>query len=141
MGCRFQPKLSDPVDDLKVTWHWIAATSTREVFRMEDMKDHLESQDPDYRGRVTLLNEELNEGWAKLKVNTASGLFPVKSPQSDVLNLFLLLGITQLYWEYHSIISDTETPVSTQLEGEKGSNIKPGFLGKINLFIVKKLRL
>lgn len=75
MGCRFQPKLSDPLDSLKVTWHWIAATSAREVYRMDDGVEHLASQDPDYRGRVTLLTEELNEGWAKLKVNTASEMF------------------------------------------------------------------
>lgn len=70
MGCMFQPKLYNYEDSLKVAWHWISATSTREVYQMDDGVEHLKSQDPGYLGRVTLLTEELKEGWAKLKVNT-----------------------------------------------------------------------
>uniref|UniRef100_A0A3Q4BZR1 Ig-like domain-containing protein n=1 Tax=Mola mola TaxID=94237 RepID=A0A3Q4BZR1_MOLML len=69
MGCRFQPKLSNPQDPLKVTWHWISGTSSREVYRMDDRMEVSASQDPAYRGRVTLLTEELKDGWAKLKVS------------------------------------------------------------------------
>lgn len=97
MGCRFQPKLSNPQDLLKVTWHWMSSTSSREVYRMDDRMEVSASQDPAYRGRVTLLTEELKDGWAKLKVNTVSEMFMthwrqvmgnsyVVFPQSDVVN-------------------------------------------------------
>lgn len=74
MGCRFQPKLANPQNNLLVSWHWIAATQdagqpSREVFRIENGMEQLTSQYQDYRGRVTLLTEELKEGWAKLKVS------------------------------------------------------------------------
>lgn len=80
MGCRFQPKLANPQDNLQVTWHWIAAAQdagspSREVYRIENGVEQFTSQDQDYQGRVTLLTEELKEGWAKLKVNTASEKF------------------------------------------------------------------
>ncbi|XP_068430844.1 butyrophilin subfamily 1 member A1-like [Clinocottus analis] len=70
MGCRFQPKLSNPKAVLKVTWHWISSlSSAREVYRMDDWKENLASRDPDYRGRVRLLTEELQEGRAKIQVS------------------------------------------------------------------------
>ncbi|KAM9338166.1 uncharacterized protein ABDE67_017725 [Symphorus nematophorus] len=69
MGCRFQPKLSNPDDHLTVTWHWISSTLLREVYRIDNGVEHLESQHPDYQGRVRLLTEELEEGWAKLQVS------------------------------------------------------------------------
>lgn len=81
MGCRFQPKLSNPLDYLKVTWHWIAATSSREVYRKDNSPESLASQHPDYQGRVTFFTEELQEGWAKIKVRRlqrqVTGRFPV----------------------------------------------------------------
>lgn len=72
MGCRFQPKLSNPDADLKVTWHWIVPGSDREAYWMENGKEYLASQHPNYRGRVRLLTEELKDGWAKLQVSTGS---------------------------------------------------------------------
>ena len=72
MGCRFQPKLSNPKDDLKVTWHWITSTLTREVYRMDSKGEPLASQHPDFKDRVKLLTEELEEGWAKLQVSNSS---------------------------------------------------------------------
>ncbi|XP_039634963.1 uncharacterized protein LOC120545054 isoform X2 [Perca fluviatilis] len=70
MGCRFQPKLSNSHADLKVTWHWITTTAlARDVYRMDNWKENLAFQDPDYRGRVRLLTEELQNGWAKLQVS------------------------------------------------------------------------
>lgn len=74
MGCRFRPKLSTPNADLKVTWHWIGSPSVRDVYRMDNMKENLATQDPDYRGRVTLLSGELQEGRTKLQVSTGSDL-------------------------------------------------------------------
>lgn len=102
MGCRFQPALSKSGEYLKVTWHWITASSSREVYWVDGGVERLASQHPDYRGRVALLREGLEEGWARIKVNAASeifrrGLLPVIGPQSDVVNLFPLLGITELY--------------------------------------------
>ncbi|XP_075945931.1 programmed cell death 1 ligand 1-like [Anarhichas minor] len=67
MGCRFQPKFSNPRADLKVTWHWTHLTSVREVYRMDNWEEHLGSQD--YQGRVRLLTEELQEGWARLQIS------------------------------------------------------------------------
>ncbi|XP_068561914.1 programmed cell death 1 ligand 2-like [Cebidichthys violaceus] len=67
MGCRFQPKLSNALADLKVTWHWTSSKSVREVYRMDNGKEHLASRD--YQGRVRLLTEELQEGWAKLQIS------------------------------------------------------------------------
>ncbi|XP_078126919.1 butyrophilin-like protein 1 isoform X1 [Sander vitreus] len=69
MGCRFQPKLSNYHADLKVTWHWIHTNLVREVYRMDNWKENLAFRDPDYRGRVRLLTEELQKGWAKLQVS------------------------------------------------------------------------
>ncbi|GLD55223.1 uncharacterized protein AKAME5_000774600 [Lates japonicus] len=67
MGCRFQPKLTNPQADLKVTWNWLSSTSSREVYQMNNGKEH--SASPEYQGRVRLFTEELNEGWAKLQVS------------------------------------------------------------------------
>lgn len=75
MGCRFQPKKSSPGDALKVTWHWVTQGSFREVYRIDNGVEQLANQSPDYRGRASLLTEELEEGWAKLQVNTASKMF------------------------------------------------------------------
>ncbi|XP_037607921.1 uncharacterized protein LOC119477840 [Sebastes umbrosus] len=69
MGCRFQPKLPNIHADLKVTWQWIGSTSAREVYHMDNRKERLESRDPDYRGRVKLLDAELEQGWAKLQIS------------------------------------------------------------------------
>lgn len=69
MGCRFQPKLSSPLADLKVTWHWISSSLVRDVYRMDDWKENLASRDPDYLGRVRLLTDELQDGWAKLEIS------------------------------------------------------------------------
>lgn len=64
LGCKFQPGLSASDSNLKVSWHWISSTSSREVYRL----DNGVYQDPDYLGRATLLREELENNWAKLKV-------------------------------------------------------------------------
>ncbi|XP_074474800.1 uncharacterized protein LOC141757843 [Sebastes fasciatus] len=69
MGCRFQPKLPNIHADLKVTWQWIGSTSTREVYHMDNRKERLASRDPDYQGRVELLDAELEQGWAKLQIS------------------------------------------------------------------------
>lgn len=117
MGCRFQPKLSNPLEYLKVTWHWIGAASSREVYQKDNSPESLASQHPDYEGRVTFFTEELQEGWAKIKVHAPSeafgrrlqrqvtGPFPVGCPQSDVVILSLLLA------KDHSTLSD-KTPVT-----------------------------
>lgn len=72
-GCSFEPRLSHPRQDLEVKWHWIDHTSNREVYWMKNHVEQTETQHPDYRGRVTLLKEELKQGWVKLKVNTVRG--------------------------------------------------------------------
>lgn len=69
MGCRFQPKLLSPLADLKVTWHWISNSLVRDVYRMDDWRENLASRDPDYVGRVRLLTDELQDGWAKLEIS------------------------------------------------------------------------
>lgn len=68
MGCRFQPGLSVSASDLKVTWHWISSTSSREVYRLDKGLEQSATQDPIYRGRVALLRDEMENSWAKLKV-------------------------------------------------------------------------
>lgn len=67
MGCMFQPKFSNPRAYLKVNWHRTSLTPVREVYRMDNWEEHLASQD--YRGRVRLLTEELQEGWARLQIS------------------------------------------------------------------------
>ncbi|XP_041816499.1 CD276 antigen homolog isoform X2 [Chelmon rostratus] len=69
MGCRFQPKKSSPGDALKVTWHWVTQGSFREVYRIDNGVEQLANQSPDYRGRASLLTEELEEGWARLQIS------------------------------------------------------------------------
>lgn len=67
MGCKFNPKPSYPHSDLNVTWHWITSSSVEDVIRLDNGVEH--SASPKYQGRVRLLNEELKEGWAKLKMS------------------------------------------------------------------------
>ncbi|NP_001177293.1 B7-H1/DC protein precursor [Takifugu rubripes] len=73
LGCRFglQPDLSVSASNLKVTWHWISSSSPspREVYRLDNWVEQLVHQDPVYRGRATLLKEELKNNWAKLKIS------------------------------------------------------------------------
>nr|XP_020461576.1 uncharacterized protein LOC109963416 [Monopterus albus]XP_020461577.1 uncharacterized protein LOC109963416 [Monopterus albus]XP_020461578.1 uncharacterized protein LOC109963416 [Monopterus albus] len=65
MGCRFQPKLSNPA--LKVVWTRINTGQSLEVYRMGNGVE--QSVSPDYLGRVKILTEEFQEGWAKLKIS------------------------------------------------------------------------
>ncbi|KAK5851920.1 hypothetical protein PBY51_023433 [Eleginops maclovinus] len=69
MGCRFQPKLSNHQAALQVMWQWFTSTLIREVYHLDDWKQNVATQDPDYLGRVVLLTEELHKGWAKLKIS------------------------------------------------------------------------
>ncbi|XP_034565672.1 uncharacterized protein si:ch211-241b2.5 [Notolabrus celidotus] len=69
LGCSFQPKLSSPHADLKVTWNRIPSASAGHIYWMDNGKELTDSQDPDYRGRVKLLKEELNNGLAKLQIS------------------------------------------------------------------------
>lgn len=69
LGCSFQPKLSTPLTDLKVTWHRTDSGKPRSVYWMDNGKELLESQDPEYRDRVRLLTDELQNGWAKLQIS------------------------------------------------------------------------
>lgn len=74
IGCSFEPKLADLQQQLEVKWHWFGQTdskSNRVVYWMKNQVEQTETQNPDYRGRVTLLTEELKHGLVKLKVNTA----------------------------------------------------------------------
>ncbi|XP_044030586.1 CD276 antigen-like [Siniperca chuatsi] len=68
MGCRFQPKLSNPHDKLKVTWQRVNH-SPQKVYRMDNWTEDLAFHDPDYLGRVKLHTEELKDGWAKLQIS------------------------------------------------------------------------
>ncbi|XP_040915325.1 uncharacterized protein LOC121195737 [Toxotes jaculatrix] len=65
MGCKFQPKPANPDTDLKVTW--ITSTSGQEVYQMNNGVERMATEK--YQGRVRLLKEELNQGWAKLQVS------------------------------------------------------------------------
>ncbi|KAM7393016.1 hypothetical protein PAMA_007910 [Pampus argenteus] len=69
MRCRFQPVPSNILTGLKVTWHWITSHSAREVYMMDNGKENLSSQDPDFHGRVKVLTEELKNGQAVLQVS------------------------------------------------------------------------
>lgn len=77
MGCRFQPTLLNPKDDLEVNWHWFdpVTSQPRLVYGMLNEKEKLASQDLKYQGRVRLLTDELKDGWAKLEVSTSTGMF------------------------------------------------------------------
>lgn len=66
MGCRFSPKPSHPQKDLKVTWLWTSASPYQEVIRKVNASEHSTSQK--YEGRVRLLTDELQHGWAKIQV-------------------------------------------------------------------------
>ncbi|XP_064798133.1 programmed cell death 1 ligand 2-like isoform X2 [Oncorhynchus masou masou] len=67
MGCRFQPGGQGP--DLSVIWHRIWPPPVVEVYRLENRQEDLTSQNPQYRGRVRLVTEEMTNGWAKLEVS------------------------------------------------------------------------
>lgn len=89
MACRFQPVPSQP-RGLKVTWHWLTSTAAREVYLLDNGQEQLASQDPGFRGRVTLLREELDAGWVKLQVITLiifqrRGLFTVHQCSSRLM--------------------------------------------------------
>ncbi|XP_029484303.1 programmed cell death 1 ligand 2-like isoform X3 [Oncorhynchus nerka] len=67
MGCRFQPGGQGP--DLSVIWHRIWPPPVVEVYRLENRQEDLTSQNPQYRGRVRLVTEEITNGWAKLELS------------------------------------------------------------------------
>ncbi|TKS84584.1 Programmed cell death 1 ligand 1 [Collichthys lucidus] len=71
MGCRFQPTLLKPNDDLEVNWHWLdpGKTNPQLVYGMLNKVEQLPSLDSKYRGRVRLLTDELKDGWAKLQIS------------------------------------------------------------------------
>lgn len=68
LACRFQPTPPDSQQKLEVQWHWVKPGPAREVYRLEGQAEQTENQSPHYQGRVTLLREQLREGWIKLKV-------------------------------------------------------------------------
>lgn len=68
LGCRFQAGVSVSASNLKVTWNWISSSSSRQVYRLDNGVEQPVYPDPVYRGRATLLREELENNWAKLKV-------------------------------------------------------------------------
>ncbi|XP_037835228.1 programmed cell death 1 ligand 1 isoform X2 [Kryptolebias marmoratus] len=67
MGCKFHPKPSHPQHDLKVTWHWTAASPYQDVIGVENAVEQAGSQK--YQGRVKLLADELKDGWAKIRLS------------------------------------------------------------------------
>lgn len=75
MGCSFRPKPSTPLADLKMTWLRFPPDSGSLVYRMDKGKELLDSQDPDYKGRVKLLTEELENGLAKIQVSRCRDMF------------------------------------------------------------------
>lgn len=68
MGCKFNPRVLPTHPDLKVTWLWINGTSAQEVIRIDNGLEHSVSQK--FYGRVKVLKDELQNGWAKLQVST-----------------------------------------------------------------------
>lgn len=94
LGCRFRAGLSP--SDLKVTWHWISSASTREVYRLADGAEQTATQDPVYRGRAALLREELEDGWARLKVSTRTASRPTEVGPDIPTNAFPSLQISGL---------------------------------------------
>lgn len=79
MGCRFQPKPSHPNAELKVTWHWLTGSTVQEVYQWNNKAGNSSVASPEYLGRVKLLTEELQEGWAKLQVVIGSDAFTFTS--------------------------------------------------------------
>lgn len=78
MGCRFQPKPSNPDSELQVTWHLLTANPVREVYQYQWDNRVEPSKSQEYLGRVKLLTKELQEGWAKLQVIFGSEVFTFK---------------------------------------------------------------
>ncbi|XP_041667213.1 immunoglobulin superfamily member 11-like [Cheilinus undulatus] len=70
LGCSFKPKLSTPRAELKVTWLRMDSPMPRDIYSMDNWKEQLQFQDPDYQGRVKLLTEEVKDGWAKLQISS-----------------------------------------------------------------------
>uniref|UniRef100_A0A671XVS6 Ig-like domain-containing protein n=1 Tax=Sparus aurata TaxID=8175 RepID=A0A671XVS6_SPAAU len=75
MGCRFQPKLLSPNDNLMVTWQRVTSSPAWEVYRIDNGVEQSASQHPDYQGRVKLFTKELANGWAKLLRMNDSGTY------------------------------------------------------------------
>lgn len=70
MGCSFQPLPPANLTPITVTWHWISPGGPiREVYRMENGLEKLNSQHQDFQGRARLLTNELQKGWAKLQIS------------------------------------------------------------------------
>ncbi|TNN78966.1 Programmed cell death 1 ligand 1 [Liparis tanakae] len=108
MGCRFQPKLSDPYADLQVTWYWVSPAWDREVYRMDNWKEHTASRDLDYRGRVRLLTEELQEGRSRiqvsrLRINDSGSYQCVVSTEEGADYKTTRLSVVGLYFELTSL--------------------------------------
>lgn len=67
MGCKFNSKPSGRLNNLIVAWSWIESSTKLNVIRIENGVERLGS--PEYHGRVKLLTDELNDGWAKLEIS------------------------------------------------------------------------
>ncbi|CAB1352080.1 unnamed protein product, partial [Coregonus sp. 'balchen'] len=67
MGCRFRPGGRDP--NLSVIWQRVWPLPVVDVYKLENGREDLTSQDLQYHGRAWLVSEELTNGWAKLHVS------------------------------------------------------------------------
>lgn len=73
LGCRFQPKPSNPDAELKVTWQRTGDTSVQEAYQWDNRVGHSASEE--HLSRVKLLTDKLQEGWARLQVIIGSDAF------------------------------------------------------------------
>lgn len=110
LGCRFKPGLSASDSNLKVTWHWISSTSSREVYRLDNGVEQPAYQDPVYLGRATLLREELENNWAKLKV---PGPGPGRASSIRVQ--------VMLFWSQQVLSSGSSHQISDLRIGDSGT--------------------
>ncbi|XP_019727576.1 programmed cell death 1 ligand 1-like isoform X2 [Hippocampus comes] len=69
MGCRFHPLSPHPYDDLMMAWYWISGSQFREVYRLDQGKEQVSFQHPDFRGRARVLMDGIKDGWARLQVS------------------------------------------------------------------------
>uniref|UniRef100_UPI003AB0A90C programmed cell death 1 ligand 1-like n=1 Tax=Centroberyx gerrardi TaxID=166262 RepID=UPI003AB0A90C len=102
MGCRFKPQPLN-TEYLTVTWHRITPASSLEVYRLDSGVENLVSQDPQYRGRVRLLAEELSQGRAKLQVSN------LRMNDSGTYQCLVQMGVA----DYKKITLSIKAPYKT----------------------------
>ncbi|KAG8455181.1 hypothetical protein GDO86_001394 [Hymenochirus boettgeri] len=115
MACHFQMKKEINIQGITVYWEYIAAEGHRkEVIKFHNGTENLSTQNQDYKGRVSILKEELFKGHAILEIrdvqmaDTGRYVCIISEKASDYKSV--TLAVQAQYKDIHTVITDILTP-------------------------------